>query len=213
MYALVCAGLLADRNAYRTAGGECPGPIDSRILPSTRLGLPPAATGHGCEQQRWCLQERIATRTRQAAMNRKTARGPARPPFELIEHPADVGIRVYGRDLAALFTHAALGLCSLVTDTDTVLERETRSVEVAAPDRESLLVAWLSEVLWLIEAEDLVFARFTIESLSDTALDGGGSRRAGRSAAASLSRRHQSGDLPPTGFAPAGRHVEHEYHL
>lgn len=103
-------------------------------------------------------------------MNRKTARVPARPPFELIEHPADVGIRVYGRDLAALFTHAALGLCSLVTDTDTVLERETRSVEVAAPDRESLLVAWLSEVLWLIEAEDLVFARFTIESLSDTAL-------------------------------------------
>ena len=103
-------------------------------------------------------------------MNRKTARGSARPPFELIEHPADVGIRVYGRDLAALFAHAALGLCSLITDTDTVLERETRSVEVGAPDRESLLVAWLSEVLWLIEAEDLLFARFTIESLSDTAL-------------------------------------------
>ena len=103
-------------------------------------------------------------------MNRKTARGPARPPFELIEHPADVGIRVYGRDLAALFAHAALGLCSLITDTDTVLERESRSVEVAAPDRESLLVAWLSEVLWLIETEDLLFARFTIESLSDTAL-------------------------------------------
>ena len=96
-------------------------------------------------------------------MNRKTARGPARPPFELIEHPADVGIRVYGRALAALFAHAALGLCSLITDTDTVLERETRSVEVAAPDRESLLVAWLSEVLWLIETEDLLFARFTIE--------------------------------------------------
>ena len=103
-------------------------------------------------------------------MSRKTARGLARPPFEIIEHPADVGIRVYGRDLAALFAHAALGLCSLITDTDTVLERETRSVEVAALDRESLLVAWLSEVLWLIEAEDLLFARFTIESLSDTGL-------------------------------------------
>ena len=103
-------------------------------------------------------------------MSRKTARGSARPPFELIEHPADVGIRVYGRDLAELFAHAALGLCSLITATETVLERETRSVEVAAPDRESLLVAWLSEVLWLIETEDLLFARFTIESLSDTML-------------------------------------------
>ena len=81
-----------------------------------------------------------------------------------------MGIRVYGRDLAALFAHAALGLCSLITDTDTVLERETRSIEVGAPDREGLLVAWLSEVLWLIETEDLLFARFTIESLSDTAL-------------------------------------------
>ena len=103
-------------------------------------------------------------------MKRKTARGPARPPFELIEHPADVGIRVYGRDLGTLFARAALGLCSFITDTDTVVERETRSIEVAAPDRESLLVAWLSEVLWLIEVEDLLFARFTIESLSDTAL-------------------------------------------
>ncbi len=103
-------------------------------------------------------------------MNKKTMRGPARPPFELIEHPADVGIRVYGRDLAELFAHAALGLCSLITDTATVLERETRSIEVVAPDRESLLVGWLSEVLWFIETEDLFFARFTIESLSDTAL-------------------------------------------
>ena len=103
-------------------------------------------------------------------MKRKTARGPARPPFELIEHPADVGIRVYGRDLGTLFARAALGLCSFITDTDTVVERETRSIEVAAPDRESLLVAWLSEVLWLIEVEDLLFARFTIESLSATAL-------------------------------------------
>ena len=103
-------------------------------------------------------------------MNRETAQEPAQPPFELIEHPADVGIRVYGRDLATLFAHAALGLCSLITATATVLERETQSIEVAAPDRESLLVAWLSEVLWLIETEDLLFARFTIESLSDTTL-------------------------------------------
>ena len=147
-------------------------------------------------------------------MNRKTARGPARPPFELIEHPADVGIRVYGRDLAALFTHAALGLCSLVTDTDTVLERETRSVEVAAPDRESLLVAWLSEVLWLIEAEDLLFARFTIESLSDTATGGGTAYGEPADPQRHPYRgRRQSGDLPPTAITPAGWHVEHEYHL
>ena len=95
-------------------------------------------------------------------MKRKTARGPARPPFELIEHPADVGIRVYGRDLGTLFARAALGLCSFITDTVTVVERETRSIEVEAPDRESLLVAWLSEVLWLIEAEDLLFARLRL---------------------------------------------------
>ncbi len=103
-------------------------------------------------------------------MNRTTARVPERPPFEYIEHPADVGIRVYGRDLATLFTHAAMGLCSFITDTDTVLDREIRPIRVTAPDRESLLVAWLSEVLWLIETEDLLFSRFTIESLSDTAL-------------------------------------------
>ncbi|MAG36294.1 MAG: protein archease [Dehalococcoidia bacterium] len=103
-------------------------------------------------------------------MNSKAAGGPERPPFEYIEHPAEEGIRVYGHDLAALFAHAALGLCSLITDTGTVLDREARPVQVTALDRESLLVAWLSEVLWLIEAEDLLFSRFTIVSISETAL-------------------------------------------
>ena len=47
---------------------------------------------------------------------------PARPilnkmkEFELIEHTADVGLRVYGKDLPDLFANAAKGLFSLITD-------------------------------------------------------------------------------------------------
>jgi len=44
-------------------------------------------------------------------------------------------------------------------------------VEVEASDRETLLVAWLNELLYLHEAEGFVAAEFAIRRLSDTALE------------------------------------------
>ena len=47
---------------------------------------------------------------------------------------------------------------------------ETRRVEVAAGDYESLLVAWLQELLYFTESEELAFGEFHVESLTPTAL-------------------------------------------
>lgn len=96
----------------------------------------------------------------------------ANPPFDVIDHTADVGIVARGETLAETFANAATGMFSLMVDLEEVAEREERRLSVQAPDLEGLLVAWLSELLFILEVEDLVFGRFEVEEMSPTALAG-----------------------------------------
>ena len=86
-------------------------------------------------------------------------------PFEVIEHPADVGFIAYGRTLEELFAHAALAMFSLACELSAVIERERREIEVTGADIESLLYAWLAEILAIADAEQLVFHRLAVVEL------------------------------------------------
>ncbi len=90
--------------------------------------------------------------------------------FEIIEHTADVGIRAYGASINEAFANAAKGLFSLITELDDVEESEHRDIELTAPDQESLLVEWLNELIYLFDAENMLFKRFDITQLSNTHL-------------------------------------------
>jgi len=90
--------------------------------------------------------------------------------FEVIDHTADVGIAAYGADLKEAFANAAYGLFSLMVDMEGVKDVLCREVEVTAADREELLVAWLSEMVYLFEVENVLFKRFEIAELGDTRL-------------------------------------------
>ncbi len=94
----------------------------------------------------------------------------SRPPYEVIEHTADVGLVARGGDMAELFANAGLGMLSLMVDLEGVRPEEERRIEVRARDRESLLVRWLTELLYFLDAEEMVFRRLEIEELSDTHL-------------------------------------------
>ncbi len=85
--------------------------------------------------------------------------------FELIEHTADVGIMAYGADVKEAFTNAARGMFSLIVDLECIRETEYRDIEVTAPDIESLLVTWLNELIYLFDAENMLFSRFDITEL------------------------------------------------
>ena len=89
-------------------------------------------------------------------------------PFEILDHPADVGFVAYGRTLEELFENAALAMLTLACDLDTIEERESRAVAASGNDKESLLYAWLAEILAVADAEQLVFRR-----ADATAIDGG----------------------------------------
>ena len=89
-----------------------------------------------------------------------------RVPFEVIEHPADVGFRAYGATLEELFTNAALAMLSLGCELAGVEEREQHEIVATGADRESLLYAWLAEILAVADAEQLAFRRVEIIELA-----------------------------------------------
>lgn len=91
-----------------------------------------------------------------------------RPPFEPFEHTADAGIVAHGDTLQEIFANAAAGMFALMADPGGIEERERREIEVKARDREGLFVAWLSELLYYVDAEEMLFRRFEIEELTGT---------------------------------------------
>ena len=90
--------------------------------------------------------------------------------FEVLNHTADVGIVAYGADMNEAFANAAKGLFSLITELDDVEEEMHRDIELTAPDQESLLVEWLNELIYLFDAEQIIFKRFDITQLDNTHL-------------------------------------------
>src|SRR5437763_2416305 len=90
--------------------------------------------------------------------------------FEVFDHTADVGVRAWGPDLPTAFAQAARGLFSLLVPLDAIRETRAREVAVQAGDPESLLVAWLDELLFVFETEGLVFGRFAVALSTPTTL-------------------------------------------
>ncbi len=90
--------------------------------------------------------------------------------FEFIDHTADVGIIAYGADMSQAFVNAARAMSSLITELDDIQGVLHRDIEVTATDEESLLVEWLNELIYLFDAESLIFKRFDITQLNTTHL-------------------------------------------
>ncbi len=90
--------------------------------------------------------------------------------FELIDHTADVGIRAYGPDLPQLFAHAALGMFSLVADLEKVRDSTPLEVRLDEDDVEELFHAWLAELLYHFEVDQIILSRFEVHEASETTI-------------------------------------------
>ena len=84
-------------------------------------------------------------------------------PFEILEHTADVGFRVRGGSVAELFENAARALASFTLEDGG--GAAVRVVELRGEDYESLLVNWLSEVLYLLDTGQFKPRQFQVESI------------------------------------------------
>jgi SHS2 domain-containing protein len=92
--------------------------------------------------------------------------------YEIIEHTADVGIRARGSSLNEVFEQATLGLLDISGAYQPDRSGDPVPISVAAQDLEGLLVDWLSEVLYLQDARDLVVTDVRIKNVSELAASG-----------------------------------------
>ena len=94
-------------------------------------------------------------------------------PFEEISHTADWSIRVWAEDLAGLLTESARGMYALANAEPSKTEgpRVRRELLLEGVDAESLLVAFLEELLYLSESEGLIFDQFDILEIKEGKLN------------------------------------------
>jgi len=93
--------------------------------------------------------------------------------YEVLEHTADTGFLVKAPSWERLYIDAALALTDTMVKLDTIADKETRHLSIKADNKESLMVKWLNEILFVFErdkflAHRIVFDSFDGKSISAT---------------------------------------------
>lgn len=92
---------------------------------------------------------------------------PARhPSWRIKSHTADVVLEARGPTREVALARLGTALSAVATgaeDPRRFVPDEEMAVSVEAPDDEALVVAWLSELLWRLESEDLLWLSGGVE--------------------------------------------------
>jgi len=90
-------------------------------------------------------------------------------PFEELSHTADWCLRVWAEDLTNLFVEAARGMNDLAGISLADKPQIEKTYSTSAADTESLLVSFLSELVYYAEQDHLAFDHFDlrIEFIND----------------------------------------------
>lgn len=79
--------------------------------------------------------------------------------FEVFEHTADVGLRVWAESLNELFREAARGATALIVENpECIRPEQTVTITLQADDIADLFVDWLRELIYRFETEHLLVA-------------------------------------------------------
>ena len=89
----------------------------------------------------------------------------ARIEYQVLEHTADTGFLVSAPSWERLYINAALSMTDIMVKLQHIHTVEKRVIKVSAETKESLMIQWLNEVLYLFGKEKflarrIVFNRF-----------------------------------------------------
>lgn len=90
--------------------------------------------------------------------------------YELIDHTADIGVKVRGKSVGELFENAAYAMFDLIADLDRVKKREVLEVEIEGEGMDELLADWLRELLYKFNGERHLLKDFKIEEIDQKSL-------------------------------------------
>jgi len=82
--------------------------------------------------------------------------------YEIAEHTADIMVRCYGKTLEECFENAAYALFDQISDAAAVKRVLTFDVTAEGDDPESLLYAFLSELLFIHDSESVLLSEFRV---------------------------------------------------
>lgn len=82
--------------------------------------------------------------------------------FDYFEVAADVGIRGWGPTLEAAFRQTGLAMFAVMVEPASVSERESREVRAQGDTRDTVLVNWLNDCLYLHDVEGFVARRIDL---------------------------------------------------
>lgn len=92
-------------------------------------------------------------------------------PYEIIEHPAEIGVKAYGQSREELFVHMAQGMMSLIVPPNEVQERDSMEVTAEAQGWDQLLVSWLKELLYRFDTERFLARSFEVNLLESNLIE------------------------------------------
>ncbi|OPX37174.1 MAG: hypothetical protein B1H12_05505 [Desulfobacteraceae bacterium 4484_190.2] len=94
-----------------------------------------------------------------------------KPDFTLLDHTADLGIIVRGRDLRTLFEAAAKSMMYIMVKGKPADTTKAFNLSVEGYDLADLMVRWLGEILYLFEGEHELVTGVDITSVSHSHLN------------------------------------------
>ena len=80
---------------------------------------------------------------------------------------ADAAFEAYGKDLPELFTNAALATFSVMADLKKVAPNIKKQIRLTNPKTEGLLFDFIQELIYLKDAEYMLFSKFTVRIAQD----------------------------------------------
>ena len=94
-----------------------------------------------------------------------------KPDFILLDHTADLGIKVTGRDLRTLFEVAAKSMMYIMIKGKPADIAKTFNLSVKGYDLADLMVRWLGEILYLFEGEHELVTGVEVTAVSHSRVD------------------------------------------
>jgi len=83
--------------------------------------------------------------------------------YEIIDHTADICIKANGKNITECFENAAIAMFDIITDNSKVDSFGQYDIHLESTDLEQLLVDFLSDLLFLNSAKNLVFGFFKVK--------------------------------------------------
>ncbi len=91
--------------------------------------------------------------------------------FETLHHTADLKIKVFGKTKKELFQNALFGMVENLKPKLKNKQKTKQKVEVKSFDRQTLLVDFLNEILYLSQANKEVYNEIKFKKLTDNELE------------------------------------------